>query len=326
HQPIEVPGQSLHLSACAGVALFPRDADSVDTLMQRADNAMRAAQSRGGGLRFYCPDSDAAAERKLKIEQMLSEALDQDELRVAYQPIVNVADDRVHAVEALLRWSRPDGTVIRPMEFVPVAEESGLMLRLGDFVLRQACKQAAAWHRAGIKTPTMCVNVAKVQLMEGDFVERVERILAETGLAPQYLELELSERGVLGGDGDVVSQLHALRALGVRLSLDDFGTGESAIGYLKELPIDVLKIDRSYVTDIVGNSRDAAIASAMVALGQGLGLEVIAEGVEEEGQLEALKRLSCNYYQGFLFGKAAPPEAVEKLLATTTSLTVQAGA
>lgn len=308
-RPIQIAGQTVHLSACLGLALYPDDADDVDSLLQRADNAMRDAQSRGGGFKYYCAETDAAAARKLRIEHLLHEALDRDELSAAYQPIVDTATGSVIAAEALLRWRQPDGTVVAPDEFVEIAEESGLMIRTGEFILNEACKQFREWHDKGFALPLMCVNVSKVQLLSGAFPRTVQRILEAHNMAPAELELEISERGVLSGDYDVINQLHELKSLGVRLSVDDFGTGESAIAYLKELPVDVLKIDRSYVAGIIEDRKDAAIASAMIALAQRLDLTVIAEGVETEAQLAQLRELRCDAYQGFLFSEAIDANA-----------------
>ena len=308
-RPIQISGQTVHLSACLGLALYPADADDVDSLLQRADNAMRDAQSRGGGFKYYCAETDAAAARKLRIEHLLHEALDRDELTVAYQPIVDVATGNVIAAEALLRWYQPDGTVVAPDEFIEIAEESGLMIRTGEFILDEACRQYREWIDSGLALPTICVNVSKVQLVSGAFARTVRRVLEAHGMEPGRLELEISERGVLSGDYDVINQLHELKALGVRLSVDDFGTGESAIAYLKELPVDVLKIDRSYIAGIIEDRKDAAIASAMVALAQRLDLAVIAEGVETSAQLAKLRELGCNAYQGFLFSEAVEPDS-----------------
>jgi len=316
-RPIQISGQTVHLSACLGVALYPQDADDVDSLLQRADNAMRDAQSRGGGFKYYCTETDAAAARKLRIEHMLHEALDRDELTLAYQPIVDVATGRACGAEALLRWQQPDGSVVNPEEFVAVAEESGLMIRTGKFALDQACSQLAEWRRSGVDVPIICINVAKVQLMDTGFTQTVADSIDRYGIEPSDLELEISERGVLSGDYDVIEQLHALKKLGVKLSVDDFGTGNSAIAYLKDLPIDTLKIDRSYVAGLTEDGKHAAIASAMVALGQRLDLVVIAEGVETEGQLAALRALGCDAYQGFL---AARPLDVEDFVTQITKM------
>ena len=313
-RPIQIAGQTVSLSSCQGVALYPQDADDVDSLLQRADNAMRDAQSRGGGFKYYCAETDAAAARKLKLEHMLHEALDRNELSLAFQPITAVNGNRVIAAEALLRWQQPDGSYISPSEFVPVAEECGLMNRIGEFVLDRSCKQLSEWRAAGIELPHMCVNVAKVQLMSGDFVPTVKRILSKHDIDPGSLELELSERGVLSGDFEVVEQLKELKILGIRLSIDDFGTGDSAIAYLRELPVDVLKIDRSYVIGLAENARDAALVSAMVALGQRLHLQVVAEGVETQEQLSALRAMECDAFQGFLVSQPVPADAFASLL------------
>lgn len=308
-RPIQISGQTVHLSACVGLALYPHDADDVDSLLQRADNAMRDAQSRGGGFKYYCAETDAAAARKLRIEHLLHEALDRNELSVAYQPIVDVASGKIFATEALLRWQQADGKAIPPDLFIEVAEESGQMIRIGEYVLDQACRQFRMWRNMGLAMRFVCVNVAKVQLVSGTFAGTVQRVLETYRMNPAHLELEISERGVLSGDYDVIKQLHELKALGVRLSVDDFGTGESAIAYLKELPVDVLKIDRSYISGINENRKDAAIASAMVALAQRLELTVIAEGVETQAQLETLRKLGCDLYQGYLFSPAVDPSA-----------------
>jgi len=313
-QPVRIAGQTIFLSACVGVALHPQDAADADTLMQRADNAMRDAQSRGGGFRFYSSATDAAAARKLKLEQMLHEALDAGALSVAYQPIVDTARRRISSAEALLRWPQTDGTSIAPAEFVPIAEEAGLMDRLGEHVLEHACRQLAASRAAGHCLSRICVNVSRAQLMGPSLAASVARCLREHSLDPASLELELSERGVLSGDHDVVTQLEGLKRLGVRLSLDDFGTGDSAIIYLRELPIDVIKIDQSYVQAVNDNGRDAAIVSAIIALGRQMGLKVVAEGVETPEQLAAIERLGCDEYQGFLVSEPLGPQEFAALL------------
>lgn len=302
--PIQVSGQTVYLSPCLGVALYPQDAGDVDRLLQRADNAMRDAQSRGGGFKYYCAETDAAAARKLRIEHMLHEALDRKELSLAYQPIVDMRSGKLVAAEALLRWLQAEEEGIPAEEFVAVAEESGLMIRAGKFVLSAVCRQIAEWRKQGLNPPCMCVNVSKIQLTSPDFAETVRELIHKHDIDPAMLELEISERGVLSGNYDVIDQLHELKRLGVRLSIDDFGTGESAIRYLKELPVDVLKIDRSYIAGLIEDDKDAAIASAMIALGQRLNLLVVAEGVETKWQFEILKELGCDAYQGFLISKA----------------------
>jgi len=313
-RPMQIMGQIVNLSASLGIAVYPQDASDVDQLLQRADNAMRDAQSRGGGFKYYSSEIDRAAARKLKIEHMLHEALDHEELSLVYQPIVDVVSGTTNAVEALLRWKQSDGSHISPEEFIAIAEESGLMLRTGEYVLRQACQQFALWRQSGSTLSRICVNVAKVQLMNPDFIATVKRVLKNNDLDPQDLELEISERGVLSGDYDVVAQLEELKEFGVKLSIDDFGTGDSAIAYLKELPVDTLKIDRSYIAGFAGDGKDIAIASAMIALGQRLNLTVIAEGVETTEQLELLRGFGCDSYQGFLAAKPLGPDAITAFL------------
>lgn len=313
-QPVEVAAQVIHLSACVGVAVYPTDGDEADRLLQRAENAMRDAQSHGGGFRHYCEATDAAAARKLRMEHMLHEALDRKELRVAYQPICRTVDKRIVAAEALLRWPQPDGNYISPTEFAPVAEDSGLMIQIGRMVLNQACSKLSEWNASEQRLKQMCINVSKVQLLSPDFVDDVAAAIEKHSIDPACLELELNERGVLSGMSDVASHLQSLRDLGVRLSVDDFGTGDSAISYLKELPVDVLKIDRSYVEGMLADEKDEAIVSALVELGQRMRLDVIAEGVETEAQLSKLRELGCGLFQGFLVSKAVFADNFLKIL------------
>mgnify|MGYP001826212522 CR=1 FL=1 len=313
-RPIQVMGQVVHLSACLGIASYPQDAEDVDQLLQRADNAMRDAQSRGGGCKYYCADTDRAAARKLRIEHMLHEALDREELTVAYQPILDVASGKVVALEALLRWQQADGSFISPLEFIPVAEESGLMLRTGEYVLERACRQFAAWQSEGLGLKHICVNASTVQLMSSSFAGAVQRVITECGIEAAELEIEISERGVLSGDTEVLLQLQELKGLGINLSIDDFGTGDSAIAYLKDLPVDALKIDRSYIAGLTKEGKNFALASAMIALGQRLDLTVVAEGIETPEQLEALRELACDCYQGFFAARPMEPDLATEFL------------
>ena len=316
--PVQVAGQTVHLSTCIGAAVYPRDASSADVLLQRADNAMREAQGGAGGFKFYCREADVAAARKLEIENMLHEAFARNELKLAYQPILDVNSGRILGAEALLRWPQPDGSFIGPDEFVPIAEECGLMIQLGTWVLDEACRQLQAWQDEGLLPLRMSVNVSRCQLMAGGFVETVQRVLRKYDLDPACLDLELSERGVLLGLEEAISQLHLLKKLNIQLSIDDFGTGDAAIAYLKELPIDVLKIDRSYINGLNKRGKDTAITSAMVALGQRLDLTVIAEGVETPEQLAILRELGCDEYQGFHQSPAISSEAFAEFTKKST--------
>lgn len=312
-QPALIDGQSVNLSASVGVASYPQDAAETDGVLLKAESAMREAQSRGGGFSFYNADADARAARRLHLENMLHGAIDRDELRLAYQPLIDLTSNRIVGVEALLRWPQPDGSWIGPDEFVPVAEDAGLMYRIGAFVLEEACRQLKAWHDDGIKPLRMSVNVSKCQVTNVNFSAVVLGCLRKYKLPPDSLDLELSERGVLSGNRDVLNLLSQLKRIGVTLSIDDFGTGDAAIGYLKELPVDTLKIDRSYVKELVSCGAENAMTSAMIALGQKLSMTIVAEGVESQEQLAILESFGCDQYQGFYRSPAVTPKEIVKL-------------
>ena len=306
-QPALIDGQSVNLSASVGVASYPQDAADADSLLLKAESAMRDAQSRGGGFTFYSAEADARSSRRLQLENMLHGAIEREELRLAYQPLIDLASNRIVGVEALLRWPQPDGSLIGPDEFVPVAEDAGLMYRIGAFVLDEACRQLRAWYDDGIKPLRMSVNVSKCQVTNGNFAAIVLGCLQKYDLPAGALDLELSERGVLSDNRDVLNLLSRLKEIGVTLSIDDFGTGDAAIGYLKELPVDTLKIDRSYVKEIVRDGAESAMASAMIALGQKLSMTIVAEGVESREQLAVLESFGCDQYQGFFRSPAVAP-------------------
>ena len=315
-QPFTVAGQEVSLSASVGVALYPEDGGTAEALLQRAEAAMKSARLQGGGcFRFYDASRDHN-QREFEIETELRGALERGELEVHYQPLVDGVHQRVVAAEALLRWQHPRLGDVSPGEFIPVAETSGLVVPIGRWVLRTACEQLRGWLDAGLPRVRVAVNVALAQLRRGDLLEEVRSVLEELELEPALLELEISERGALRDEPEVMDELFALKSLGVRIAVDDFGTGESAIVYLKRFPIDVLKIDRSYVKGMVENEQDSDLASAMVALGHQLRLSVVAEGVELESQVERLRNLECDELQGFLFSPAVRAEEFGALLET----------
>ena len=305
-QPFEVDGQSIYLTASLGAAIYPTQCDSPDQLLHAAETAMLEAREANGDLRFYNPDGRTSCTQVLKLDTMLRDACRNEELELHYQPIMDTATGDVVAAEALLRWNHPTEGRIPPDMFVPVAERTGLMVDIGAFVIRSACKQLREWLDLGMNPIRIAVNVSLCQLMRGDFASIVERALAEYEIDAQMLELELSERGVLNQHPEVVSEVRRLKSIGVRISIDDFGTGQAAIGYLKDLPIDVIKIDRSYVSGAANSARDEAIASGMVALAQRLDATVISEGVETTDQLEMLRHWGSQECQGFLFSAAIP--------------------
>jgi diguanylate cyclase (GGDEF)-like protein len=306
--------QEIVLSTSAGVALAPADGFTAETMLQKAELAAREAMQTGDAICFYGTSSRRDTERSRAITRLLPTALARGEFRLHYQPLVEGSANHVSAAEALLRWDSPELGPVSPAEFVPLAEEAALMMGIGSWVLRTACRQVRTWLDAELPVTRIAVNVSLCQLVRGDLSKVVRDALAESGVDASLLELELSERGVLRSDPEILRQLHAIRALGVRLAIDDFGTGNSAVTYLKQFPIDVLKIDQSFVRGVTHSSEDAAITSATIAMARQLGLRVVAEGVEEAEQMDFLRQHGCSEYQGFLFSPAVPPEAFAQIL------------
>ena len=306
--------EEIVLSVSVGISLAPADGLTAESLVQKAELAVREALESGGAIRFYRQSSHRMTERSRAITRLLPKALARGELRLHYQPLVDGSASRVRAAEALLRWESPELGDVAPSEFVPLAEEAGLMVTIGSWILRTACRQVESWRQQGLPACRIAVNVSLCQLVRGDLAQVVRESLEQTGIAPAQLELELSERGVLRSDPEILSQLNAIRALGVGLAIDDFGTGNSAVAYLKQFPIDILKIDQSLVRGVTTSSEDAAITSATIAMARQLGLRVVAEGVEEPGQVEFLSRHGCTEYQGFLFSPAVPPGVLAEML------------
>jgi len=306
--------EEIVLSTSVGVALAPADGNTAEALIQKAELAAAEAVENGGAIRFYGQSSRRVNERSRAITRLLTTALARGELQVHYQPMVEGPSRQICAAEALLRWESAELGTIAPSEFVPLAEELGLMVPIGSWVLRTACQQVRSWMDAGLPPARIAVNVSLCQLVRGDLAQVVRDCLDETGIEPLLLELELSERGVLRSDPDILRQLHAIREMGVRLAIDDFGTGNSAVVYLKQFPIDVLKIDQSFVRGVAHSSEDAAITSATIAMARQLGLRVVAEGVEEQNQMDFLHRNGCSEYQGFLFSPAVPADMFAELL------------
>ncbi|MEM9690108.1 MAG: EAL domain-containing protein [Pseudomonadota bacterium] len=313
-QPMLIDGQSLYLSPCIGAAVYPTDTADLSQLLGKSEAAMREARNRNLTYLRHSLTFEEDIARRLQIENRLHAALEKSELKLAYQPLVDIQSDRIVGCEALLRWPQTDGSLLPPGEFVPIAESAGIMVRIGEFVLDEACGQLARWRDQGLPPIRMSVNVSKCQLENDQFPDFVDHCLQKHRIQPHRLDLELSERGTLTPSTVIVDRLHALKQLGVSLSIDDFGTGEAAIAYLKELPVDVLKIDRSYVTELTPNEAGSSIASAMVSIGKGLNLTVVAEGVESKEQLEVLRTLGCDQYQGFYRSPAVPPDTLTKQL------------
>ncbi|MDJ0699795.1 MAG: EAL domain-containing protein [Woeseiaceae bacterium] len=305
-QPFEVAGQSVYLTASFGAAIYPTQCNGPDDLLHSAETAMLEARETTGGLQFFDPLGRTSGSQLLKIDSMLRSAIPNRELELHYQPITDTRNGKVVAAEALLRWNHPVEGMIPPDAFVPVAEKTGMMVEIGKFVIRRACEQLREWIDGGMEPIRIAVNLSLCQLTRGDVVSVVAGALEKYDIDPALLEIELSERGVLNCHPEVVSEICRLKDIGVRISIDDFGTGQAAIGYLKDLPIDVIKIDRSYVSGAARSARDEAIASGMVAMAERLQATVIAEGVETTDQLQMLREWGSHECQGFLFSPAVP--------------------
>lgn len=309
-KPFEINGQSIYLSVTMGAALFPTDATTADGLLHSAERALEQAKEAGSRFRFFSTGSGDATGRAVQMDTMLRQAVAKHELTLAYQPIMDRLGKRIVAAEALLRWDHDELGSISPADFVPVAERAGLMVRIGHSVLRQAVRQVRAWADAGYRPVRVAVNLSLCQLLDCDIVHVIDEALKAYKVRPQLLELELSERGVLNHGKEVVEVIQRVKELGVRISIDDFGAGNAAISYLKDLPADVVKIDRSYVSGKGRNSRDIAIGAGMVALAKRLDTQVIAEGVETQAQHRMVREWGCDELQGFYFGKATTPENI----------------
>lgn len=308
-RPFVLGSTEVYLSASVGVAIAPTDGAKGEELLHGAELAMNEAQRWGNGtIRYHNQSLKRKAQRTLEIDRLLRQSIGRGELQLHYQPLVEAATRQVVGAEALLRWYHQDLGWVSPSEFIPVAEETGLMSPMGKWVLRTACRQLKTWIDEGLPSMRMAVNVSLCQFMGDNLLELVAEVLEDNHLETSLLELEISERGVHRSDPAILRQLEQLRGLGVRLSMDDFGTGQSAITYLRKFPVNTLKIDRSFIQGVLTNRNDAAITSAMVAMAHRLDLDVVAEGVELEEQADFLSELECEEYQGFLFSPAVPAD------------------
>jgi len=317
-RPITVHGRQVFLGISIGIALFPDDAIDVSTLMKNGDIAMYQAKVAGKNChRFYSRVMDQAVERRVRMEQDLRGAWERGELSLAYQPVYRLDDGKLAGAEALLRWRHPEHGPVSPSLFVDVAEQSGLIETIGPQVLRAACTDARGWQRdfPGARGLFVSVNVSPRQLRAGDMAAQVEDVLRETGLAPQHLHIELTETAVIGDELRVSSLLARLRNSGVKVWLDDFGTGFSGLSHLRRVPVDGVKIDRSFVADVLRDPDDLALTTAIIAMAHSLGIHVVAEGVEKEGQYAILRERGCDLAQGFWLGHPMSNQEFTRLLA-----------
>ena len=313
--PVAIHGSDVVTKACAGICLIPFDGSDSAALLRNADTAMHKAKTNGQGVyRFFAADMSAEAAQRLRLESDLRWAQQRSELVIHYQPQVDIASGRIIGFEGLLRWRHPDLGLLPPDSFIPLAEESRLIIPIGTWVLEEACRQNRAWQDEGLPAMVVAVNLSAVQFHENDIVAIVARSLAAADLEPRWLELEITEGVIMQEPERVVRVLQELRDLGVRLSIDDFGTGYSSLSYLKRFPIDKIKIDKSFVRDLDRSTGDAAIVRMVIAIASELQHKVIAEGVETPEQLEFLRQHNCLEYQGYLCSQAVPPDEVRRLL------------
>ena len=313
--PLDVAGRTLRVLASVGISVSPADGDGAEALLRNAEAAMQRAKSVGpGGAQFYTTEMSAELRRLAELESQLSGALGAGQLCLVYQPKVELARGTIAGVEALLRWNHPDLGTVPPATFIPVAEEAGTIVPIGEWVLQSACAQNMAWQAAGLPALPISVNVSAVQFVQPDLVAAVADTLQATGMPGHLLELEITETVVARNAGRMMDIMSLLRELGVRFSIDDFGTGYSSLGYLKRFQLDRLKIDQSFVRNVDTDPGDAAIARAVISLARSLQLEVTAEGVENQAQCEFMRRHTCDEIQGFYFSQPVGPDAIAHML------------
>jgi len=315
--PLSVGGHELSVSTSAGISMYPEDGRDAAALMRKSLAALRRAREHGGGdYQFYSAEVNVRALDHLMLENALRRAVGNDELVLHYQPQLDVNTGEAVGLEALVRWRHPERGLILPAEFIPLAEETGLIVPVGEWVLRRACAQAAEWRAEGFMPPPVAVNISGRQFRRKDLPGLVSRALDEAGLPPPSLKLELTESYVMEDAGYTAEVLRELKAGGVGVSLDDFGTGHSSLGLLRRLPFDELKVDRSFVRACTEDEDDAAVVASIILLGRTLRLEVVAEGVETVGRLGLLRSLGCRRAQGYLFSRPLPAEEIRRLLPT----------
>ncbi len=314
-KPFELRGHSVFVTASMGVCIYPSSGEDVETLLKNADTAMYHAKAQGkNNYQFYSEALNAKAIEVLNMERDLRRAIEQEEFLLYYQPKLDASSKNIVGMEALIRWNHKERGMISPAEFIPLAEDTGLIVTIGERVLFAACLQANAWRMAGFKNANISVNLSARQFDQKNLLDVIEQTLRTTGLPPQNLELEITESTVMRKPEEVIVILHKLKTTGIQISVDDFGTGYSSLNYLRRLPLDYLKIDRSFVVHVTTHPADAAVVRGIIALAHSLKLKVIAEGVETEEQFEFLRSVECDVVQGYLFSRPLPAEQFSKLL------------
>jgi diguanylate cyclase (GGDEF)-like protein len=315
--PVQIAGVDIHVTPSIGVSMYPMDGTSIETLVARADAAMYCAKQRGrSNIQFFMAGMSTATQEKVKLESDLHHALARNQFELHYQPKVDTATGTVHGAEALIRWRHPERGLVAPADFIPIAEECGLITSIGEWVVREACRQASAWQAAGLPSVRVAVNLSATQFRQGNLLEMIRSALTDAALDPQFLEVELTESSVMTDPEESIMILEQLSKMGVLVSVDDFGTGYSSMSYLRRFPIDKLKIDRGFIAEIMTRPDDASIVRAIVSLAHSLRLKVVAEGVETNEQLNFLTALGCDQYQGFHYSPALQAQDFEGLLRT----------
>ncbi|MCK9345430.1 MAG: EAL domain-containing protein, partial [Candidatus Pacebacteria bacterium] len=308
-------GENIQIGASIGISLYPQHGDSLDTLMDHADAALYQAKDAGRGcFAYFSEELTRVARERIALETRLRNAIKQDELRVFYQPQVDIASGRIVGAEALVRWQDPRDGLVSPIRFIPIAEKTGLIMEIGEWVLRETCRQGREWLDAGLPPLTLAVNVSPHQFRRCDICALVTTVLSDTRFPVEQLELEITESGLMENQSNATAILNSLHAQGVRLAIDDFGTGYSSLAYLKLFPLDVLKIDKSFIDDIPFQQDDMEITATIIAMGHILGFKVLAEGVETPEQLAFLLEKGCNSYQGYIKSRPLPAQEFAELL------------
>jgi EAL domain-containing protein (putative c-di-GMP-specific phosphodiesterase class I) len=310
-EPFKVNDSTLRVAARAGVALYPADGGEIDTLLRNAEAALEAAKKTGQRYQFYAPQMNAQVAEQLKLENDLRTSVEREQYVLHYQPRFDLASGQIVGMEALIRWRHPERGLVPPGEFIPLLEETGMILDVGRWALTRAASQHAEWCASGRLPPRIAVNVSLAQLRRQDFVDQVKGALAPVDRAAERIDLEITESMLMEDIAGTIDKLKSMQSLGLHIALDDFGTGYSSLSYLARLPINSLKIDRSFVMQMSKGPEQMAIVAAVISLARALNLKVVAEGVETEEQANLLRLLRCDEAQGYLFGRPVPPEELE---------------
>ena len=320
-ETFELGGQEIFVTASLGIALCPRDGTEIEQLLNHAHIAMMKAKQQGGDhYEFYATAYNIGSSDRLALQTSLRYALEREELEVYYQPQVNLKTGEIFGAEALVRWQHPERGLVLPSKFIPIAEETGLIVPIGEWVFYTACKQVKVWQNSGFPSLQIAVNLSSRQFSQLDLRHRLVQIIINTGIEPKYIELELTESMLVQNTEVAIRRLNALKALGVKIAIDDFGTGYSSLSYLQQFPFDVLKIDRCFIRNITENTSNAAITEAIIAMAKNLNLKLIAEGVETEDELSFVCQHQCDGMQGYLFSRPVPVQEFHQLLLTNKRL------